>query len=278
MLERFAPYVESRLRNKIVDSNTSHSFISGRLVRRYLGKYRLMKLKDSVKYSYNNSPFYHELFKKYALKPNDIKSFEDISKIPFTYSDDLKNPERFFAVPESNFVKIFSSSGTTGKPKRIYFTKNDLEKQISGVATGMPLLYQIEKSDRIRLTYDHGYGIDDWGVRYCLENAINRLGAMTVITGDRLSADQELNLLDTYKISIIMGTPSYVHSLTCDMEKLIDLSELKIKSILLGTEPLPKIIREKLEKIWNTHVYQGYGLTEMGTSVAGECVEKDGMH
>ncbi|NOR18244.1 hypothetical protein GQ543_11135, partial [candidate division WOR-3 bacterium] len=100
MLERFAPYVESGLRNKMVNSDTSHGFIYGRLVRRYLDKYRLMKLRNSVKYSYNNSPFYHELFKKYDLKPNDVKSFEDISKIPFTSSDDLENPEKFFAVPE----------------------------------------------------------------------------------------------------------------------------------------------------------------------------------
>jgi len=145
---------------------------------------------NSVKYSYNNSPFYHELFKKYALKPNDVKSFEDISKIPFTSSDDLENPEKFFAVPESNFVKIFSSSGTTGKPKRIYFTKNDLDRQISGLTTGMHLLYEMHQVDRVRLTYDHGYGMDDWGVRYCLENAIQKLGAIWIITSNRLPADQ----------------------------------------------------------------------------------------
>jgi len=278
MLERFAPYVESVLRNKKVNSDTSYDFISGRLVRRYLDKYRLMKLRNSVKYSYINSPFYHDLFKKYDLKPNDVKSFEDISKIPFTSSDNLENPEKFFAVPESNFVKIFSSSRTTGKPKRIYFTKNDLDRQISGLTTGMRLLYEIQQVDRVRLTYDHGYGMDDWGVRYCLENAIQKLGAIGVITSSRLAANQEFQLLTAYNISMIMGTPSYLHSLSCDMEKLYDLSSLNIKKIMVGTEPLPKSIRKKLEKIWNTDVFQGYGLTEMCTSVAGECKEKDGMH
>jgi phenylacetate-CoA ligase len=237
-----------------------------------------MKLRNSVKYSYNNSPFYHELFKEYALRPNNVKSFEDISKIPFTSSDDLKNPEKFFAVPKSNFVKIFSSSGTTGKPKRIYFTKKDLERQISGLTTGMNLLYDMHQVDRVRLTYDHGYGMDDWGVRYCLENAIENLGAIGVITSSHLPADQEFQLLNTYSISMIMGTPSYIHSISCDMKKLYELSNLNIKKIMVGTEPLPKSIRKKLEKIWNTDVFQGYGLTEMCTSVAGECKEKDGMH
>lgn len=277
MLERLAPYVESFVKNK-KDPKDSYKFLSSRIVKRYLKKYHLLKIKKFLKYSYDNSPYYHDLFNRQGIKPSDIKSLKDISKIPPTSSNDILDAKKFFAVDESKFVKIFSSSGTTGLAKRIFFTKKDLDNQISNMATGMSMLYKITKNDVVRITYDHGYGADDWGVRYCLERAIMRIGAMPVITSTRLPAEKELDLLKNYKVSVIMGTPSYLNSLTYDLEKLINLSTLKIKSILVGTEPLPSKIRQKLEKTWNTDVYQGYGMTEMGTSVAGECGQKNGMH
>ena len=125
MLERLAPYIEKRLRNKSSSAPPSISFLSSSFVQHYLTKYKLLKLRNTVKYAYENTRFYHELFKKHNLKPSDIKSFQDLSKIPFTSSTEIKNAEDFFAVPKTSFSKVFSSSGTTGKPKRIYFTSTD---------------------------------------------------------------------------------------------------------------------------------------------------------
>lgn len=278
MLERIAPYVESSIRRSISDPTKLYRFLSNPIVRHYVERYQLLKLKSSIRYCYDNSPFYRGLFDKNNLHPKDIKSFEDMSKIPFTYPEDLQSPERFFAVPESKFTKVFSSSGTTGKPKAAYFTKNDLEKQISRNATGLHLIYDVEEGDRVRLTYDHGYETGDWGIRYMMENAIQRIGAMSIITGHRLPANKELELLKYHKISILAGTTSYIYNLTCDMENLYDLRSFNLKNIMIGSEPLPKAIRGKLEKTWNTKAYQGYGLTEVGTSIAGECKEQNGMH
>jgi len=277
MLERLAPYVESSMKNR-GNFEQSSNFLSGRLFKRYFNKYILLKIKKSIRYSYNNSPFYHDLFENNNIKPADIKDFKDLSKIPLTSSKDVVNFKNFFAVPEHNFIKVFSSSGTTGKPKRIFFTKKDLDVQTKDISVGMQMLYDIDKNDVVRITYDHGYGTDDWGVRYCLERSLNKIDAMSVITSKRLPAEKELNLIKAYNVSVIMGTPSYLNSLTHDLEQIIAPQKLKIKKILLGTEPLPQKVREKLEKTWNTDVYQGYGLTEMGTSVAGECKEKNGMH
>ena len=278
MIERFAPYIESRLKNKKIHPEKTKKFLSSSIVRRYLKKYQLLKLKKTIHFSYENSPFYHKLFDKHSIKPGDIKSFKDLKKIPLTSSKDLRKPEDFFAVKKKNFVKIFSSSGTTGPPKRIFFTKEDLDSQIYGIRTGLKLLYGILETDNIRVTYDHGYGSDDWGVRYCMGNAIEKTGALSVFTGARLPADKELELLKTYDISVIMGTPSYMNSLTYDLKKLYDIKKLNIREIMVGTEPLTKEIRKSLEESWNASVYQGYGLTEMGTSVAGECSEQNGMH
>ena len=278
MLERFGPYVESRLINNQFDPDKVKNFISKKIIKHYIEKYKLLKLKNIVTYCYNNSSFYHKSFKNKNIKPSDIKSFIDINTIPFTDSEDIKNPESFFCVPASQFVKIFSSTGTTGKSKMVFFTKDDLKKQISTIRIGLGLLYNISKEDVVRVTYDHGYSIYDWGVRFCMERALEKVGSMSILTGSRLSTEDEIQLFKTYNVSILMGTTSYIHSLSCDMENQTDLTKFNIKKILVGTEPLPKILRKKLENIWNTDVLQGYGLAEMGTSVAGECKEKNGMH
>jgi phenylacetate-CoA ligase len=231
-----------------------------------------------MKYCYNNSPYYRDILKQKKINPTNIKSFEDFEKIPFTNPSDLRNPKQFFSVPESQFTKVFSSSGTTGKPKQMYYTKNDLEKQISRNATGMHLMHGLNEDDRVRITYDFGYGPRDWGIRFCMEQAVYRIGALAIVTGNRLPPDQELELLKTYKISIIMGTTSYIYNLTWEIEKLYDLHSLKLKNILIGSEPLPRAVRKKIESSWNTKAYQGYGLAELGTSIAGECIAQDGMH
>lgn len=278
MLERLAPYIEKRLRNKSSSSPPSTSFLSSSFVQHYLTKYKLLKLRNTVKYAYENTRFYHELFKKNNLKPSDIKSFQDLSKIPFTSSTEIKNAEDFFAVPKTSFSKVFSSSGTTGKPKRIYFTPNDLNHQISGIKTGLQLLYHLTPNDVCRITYDHGYGIDDWGVRYCMGHAVDSIGAMSLFTQLRLKATEEKKMLNMYQATVLMGTPSYLNSLTHDLVTDTDLSSFHIKSILVGTEPLPSAVRSFLGDKWGANVYQGYGMTEMGTSVAGECSAQNGMH
>jgi phenylacetate-CoA ligase len=253
-------------------------FLQSNFVQRYLEKYKLLKLKKTLNHVYENTRFYHDLFKKHNITPKDIKSYEDFSKIPFTTSKDIKSPEQFFAVPKREFTKVFSSSGTTGKPKRIYFTRSDLNHQISGIKTGLQLLYNITFEDVCRITYDHGYGIDDWGVRYCMGHAVDQIGAMSLFTQARLPITKEKKMLSLYDVSVLMGTPSYLNSLTYELEKTTKVADFQIKTILVGTEPLPSAVRSYLEETWKTKVYQGYGMTEMGTSVAGECSIQNGMH
>jgi len=278
MLEYLGPYIEDRIRRKGGDRTSTSQFLNTKLVQHYLVKYRRLRLKQALSFTYEHSRFYHDTMKKHHVHPNDIKTFDDVSKIPLTSSKDLHESEPFFAVPPEQFIKVFSSSGTTGPPKRVYFTQKDLQRQISSITIGLRMMYRLTEKDVARITYDHGYGIDDWGVRYCMGRATESVGAMTVFTGTRLPAQQELQALQTYKATVLMGTPSYLNSLTHEVQKEIDPKTLSIKTMLVGTEPLPKSMRKNLESTWNTKVFQGYGLTEMGTSVAGECQQQDGMH
>lgn len=228
---------------------------------------------------YNNSPYYNKIFKEYNLKPSDIKSVKDMVKIPPTKTEDLQNnPKSFFAVPEDRFVKVFTTAGTTGKPKKAYFTQNDIDKIVSSVAVGGELLYGITSKDIIRISFEVGYGTEIWGNNYCMDKAYGTLlGTLTIATG-RLSIEEELEIIKEYKPNIFADVSSRVNFLTNEMKKLCDLKTLGIKKFLIGAEPTPNTLRKRIEDAWNADVFIGYGLTEIGLLMAGECEQKHGMH
>ncbi len=243
-----------------------------------MDKIQLSKLKKTIRYSYNTSPYYNRLFKKNGLKPSDIKKYSDMTKIPYTKTDDLQNnPKSFFSVSEDQFIRVFTTSGTTGKPKKAYFTKEDLDKIVESTAIGTKIMYGITSKDIIRLTFEVGYGTEIWGNRYCLSRAYESLGALIIATG-RLNIKEELEMIREYKPNIFGDVSSRVYYLTKEMSKLCDLKELGIKKFLIGAEPTPNAMRKEIEKAWNADVFVGYGITEIGLLMAGECEKKQGMH
>jgi phenylacetate-CoA ligase len=247
-------------------------------VRSILERYEWFRLKQTLLYVYDSSPFYHQLFRQHNIKPRDITSYADMTKIPMTTPGNLQaNPKSFFCVPEEKFIKVFTTSGTTSKPKKAYFTQRDLTSIINSSVTGMKLIYNITPHDIVRLTFEEGYGTEIWGNRYCLEHTFGNIGALTLVTG-RLKIEDELKILLEYKPTVFMDVSSRINYLTTELKKIHDLDTLGITRILLGAEPTPNTMRKKIEDAWNTDVYMGYGTTELGMNMAGECEEKHGMH
>ena len=277
IIERLAPFVKSTLEEKSTTSNIGRPVFGG-FINLCLKEYKWLKLRRCIRYAYDNSPFYHRLFKKYKVKPGDIKSFKDMTKIPFTNPEDLQNdPKSFFSVPEDRFVKVFTTAGTTSKPKKAYFTKKDLDKVINSSAMAFHLVYGITRRDIVRLSFEVGYGTEIWGNRYCLERAYEKIGVMTIATG-RLSIEDELEILQDYKPTVLSDVSSRINYLTNEMKKIYDIKKLGIKKILLGAEPTPNVMRKNIEDSWNADVFIGYGTTEIGLLMAGECEKKNGMH
>jgi len=202
-----------------------------------------------------------------------------MNKIPITPPKDLAdNPKLFFTVPEEMFIKVFTTSGTTGKPKKAYFTKNDIERVLNSAALGAKLMYDISKKDVIRITFEEGYGTEIWGNRYCLDRAYGGIiGALTISTG-RLPVEYELAMIREYKPNVFADVSSRVNYLTNEIKKLCDLKELGIKKFLVGAEPTPNSMRKSIEDAWDADVFIGYGITEIGLLMAGECKMKHGMH
>jgi phenylacetate-CoA ligase len=243
-----------------------------------MDRIELSQLKKTIRYAYNTSPYYHRLFKENNLRPSDINKFSDMTKIPYTKTEDLQNdPKSFFSVPENQFIRVFTTAGTTGKPKKAYFTKEDLDRIVESTAIGAKLMYGITSDDIIRLTFEVGYGTEIWGNRYCLSRAYESLGALIIATG-RLPVEDELEIIREYKPNIFGDVSSRVYFLTKEMGKLCDLKELGVKKILIGAEPTQDTMRKEIEKAWNADVFIGYGITEIGLLMAGECEKKQGMH
>ena len=202
-----------------------------------------------------------------------------MTKIPITLPKDLQNnPESFFCVPKEYFIKVFTSSGTTGKPKKAYLTKGDLNRIALSGATGAKLLYGITKNDVIRLTFQVGYGAEIWGTRCCLNRAYGDIIGALIIATDRLPLNEEIEILNEYNPNVFGDVPSRVNYLTKELSKITDLKSLGIEKFLVGAEPIPTPMRDKIEKSWNADVFMGYGINELGLLMAGECEYKNGMH
>ncbi len=200
-------------------------------------------------------------------------------KIPYTSPQDLaNNPKHFFTVPEEMFIKVFTTSGSTGKPKKAYFTKKDMDRILYSAAIGAKLMYEISRKDIIRITFEEGYGTEIWGNRYSLDQAYgNIIGALTIATG-RLPIEHELAIIKDYKPNIFADVTSRINYLTNEMKKICDLKELGVRKFLVGAEPTPNLLRKSIEDAWDADVFIGYGLTEIGLLMSGECKIKHGMH
>jgi len=273
MLERFGVYLEPKYRQKITSKEQMKAFHSKKLTKRYFRPYVFLKFRKMLNHVYNNSEFYNSLFKKSNISPSDIKKESDIAKIPFTTSLDILEPEKFFCVPKDQFVKTFETSGTTGKPKITYLTKEDVDDQIFRNAIGMRCLYDINSKDTARIYYGSRYA-----VYYCAFNAFKQIGAEVISSQNRLAIDKEYETLKKNKVNTIIGNPSFFYSLSTELDSKYNLHNLNVKSIILGAEPLAESSRKKLENIWNANVYSAYGINELGVSIAGECEQRDGIH
>ena len=139
-------------------------------------------------------------------------------------------------------------------------------------------MFGMNNKDVVRLTFEVGYGVEIWGNSYCLDLAYGTyVGALTIITS-RLALEGELEILREYKPNFFGDVTSRINYLTKELPKLCDLKSLGVKKFLIGAEPTPSALRKNIEKAWDADVFIGYGTTEVGVLISGECEMKHGMH
>ncbi len=234
------------------------------------------KLIETVAHVYKNVPMYRKRMDDAGVKPEDIKSVDDLHLLPFTNKTDLRDefPYGLLAVDKSEIVRIQGSSGTTGKPIVSGYTQNDVDVWTEMVARSLTAA-GAGKDDIVQVTY--GYGLFTGGLG--AHQGASAVGAM-VIPMSSGNTQRQLMMMHDLGATMLCCTPSYAIFLGESLKELgYDPKEFKLKSGCFGAEPWTEEMREKLEGLFDINAYNIYGLTEIaGPGVAFECVAKNGMH
>lgn len=238
--------------------------------------FQLERLQTTVNRAYRKVDFYRKTFDQLGLKPDVISELSDISKLPFTNKSDLREnyPYGMFAVPLRDIVRIHSSSGTTGKPTVVGYTRNDLENWNNLVARVMTA-GGVSKDDIVHVSFTYGLFTGGFGLHYGAET----LGA-SVIPVSSGNTQRQINIMQDYKSTTLVCTPSYALHIAETMEKMgINRNELSLKYALLGSEPWGDKIRMEIQDRLGVIATDNYGLSElMGPGISGECICQDGLH
>ena len=237
---------------------------------------QLERLKKIVRYAYERVPFYTKKFDEAGLRPEDIRTLEDINKIPFTTKTDLRDnyPYGLMAVEMDDIVRVHASSGTSGKPTVVFYTKNDMEMWTECMAR-LVAAAGGTKNDIVQITF--GYGLFTGALG--LHQGWARIGA-SVVPASSGNTERQVMLMKDLGVTAIVGTPSYALHISEVMKKMgYKKEDFKLRIGMFGSEASSVEMHRELEEKLGVFPTDNYGLSEIiGPGVSGECEAKLGMH
>ncbi len=245
--------------------------------RKSLEKIQSEHLKETVARVYGRVPFYHERMRELGVRPEEIKSVKDVRKLPFTTRDDLRDnyPYGLLAMPKEEMVRLHTSSGTTGKPKAIFFTSKDVDRAAELIARCLTMT-GMRKDDVLQNVMTYGLFTGALVMHYGAE----KVGVLVIPAGPG-NTERQIALMQDFRTTALHITPSYALYLADVMQKkgVDPRRDVSLKRAYIGAEPYTEETRAKIEGLLGIDVYNSYGLSEMnGPGVAFECSEKEGMH
>jgi phenylacetate-CoA ligase len=234
------------------------------------------RLIQTVKRVYHNVPYYRKKMQEIGLIPEDIHSIGDLTKLPFTTKADLRDSYPFgsFAVPMSEIVRLHASSGTTGRPTVVGYTRNDIAMWSENVTRAL-CMAGVSKHDLVQVAYGYGLFTGGLGLHYGTEN----LGAAVIpISGG--NTQKQIQLLQDFGSTVLCCTPSYaLHVAEVLHDMKVDPQELKLRVGIFGAEPWSENMRKEIEEKLKIKAIDIYGLSEIvGPGVSCECTYQVGMH
>ena len=249
------------------------------LSRAEMEKLQLERLKETVNRVYERVPAYRAKMDVCGIKPKDISSLADLSKLPFVTKQDLRDnyPFGLFAVPKEELLRIHASSGTTGKPTVVGYTKGDMDTWTECVSR-IACAGGATQKDVAQICFGYGMFTGALGLHYGLEN----IGA-TIVPSSTGNSEKQIMYMKDFGTSLLVATPSYALRLA-EVAREIGVdpkTDLNVKIGLVGSELLTDAMREEMHKVWGNDmlVTSNYGMSElMGPGVSGECEYMCGMH
>ncbi len=245
--------------------------------REALEKLQLEKLKRQVAYTYENVDFYRSKMDQMGVKPSDIQTLDDIRKLPFTDKSALREtfPFGMFAVPMDEIIELHASSGTTGKPIVVGYTRDDMDVWSDCIAR-LVQMAGVLPSDRAQMAFGYGMFTGGFGLHYGLQ----KLGCAMIPAGSG-NTERHIHMIEDYGTTVLIATPTYAMRI-CEVGEQMgyDWEKSQLRVGLFGGEPCPPAIKEELERRMHIVCTDNYGLTEvMGPGVSGECLaHRDQQH
>ena len=246
------------------------------LGREELRSLQLERLKETVNRVYHQVPYYREQLDALGLRPRDINRLEDIRHLPFTTKTALRDnyPYGLFAVPMKEIVRLHASSGTTGKPTVVGYTRRDLSTWSELVARVVTAA-GVGDGDVAQICFGYGLFTGAFGLHYGLE----RVGA-AIVPSSVGNTEKQIMLMRDFGTTVLVGTPTYaLHMGEVARNAGVRPGDLKLRVGLFGAEAWTEQMRAELEQLWGIKATDNYGLSEiMGPGVAGECTDASGLH
>ncbi|MCX8007105.1 MAG: AMP-binding protein, partial [Coriobacteriia bacterium] len=244
--------------------------------RNELQELQLRRLKATVAWVYERVPYYREQLEARGVHPKDVRSLDDVRLLPFTDKTALRDtyPFGMFAVPMEEVVRVHSSSGTTGKPIVVGYTRGDLNTWTELTAR-IASAAGVTAKDRVQMAFLYGMFTGGWGMHYGIE----RIGA-TVFPAGAGNTERHLLMMQDFETTALVCTPSYALYIAEVAERSgVDVRSLPLRVGLFGGEPSGEGMREEIERRLGILATDNYGLSEgMGPGVSGECEHQCGLH
>jgi len=241
-----------------------------------LRKLQSQRLRSLVERAYDHVPFYRARMQEQGIKPEDIRSIEDIVKLPFITKADFRDqyPFGMFAVPLREIVRIHASSGTTGKPTVVGYTRHDIENWAECAARSLAC-GGATADDTVQVAYGYGLFTGGLGMHYGAE----KLGA-AALPMSAGNTEKQIMLMKDFGVTVLCCTPSYALQIAeVAAQMKVDLHQLPLKSGNFGAEPWTEAMRTHIEELLPLKALGIYGLSEVaGPGVANECLEQNGLH
>ncbi|MGM0367014.1 MAG: phenylacetate--CoA ligase family protein [Actinomycetota bacterium] len=244
--------------------------------REEIQKLQLKRLKDTLGHIYKGNDFYRKRIDEAGINPVAVDSLKGIEKLPFTSKEDLRKnyPFGLFCSPEDEIVRVHSSSGTTGNPTVVGYTRDDLEIWADVLAR---IMYDagVRKNDVVQISHGFGLFTGGFGFQYASE----RIGALVIpISGG--NTERQLKVMKDFGSTVLCATPSYALYMSEVASKVgVDFKSLNLKVGFFGAEPWTEAMRREIEKRLNIKALDSYGLSEViGPGVSCECLEQKGLH
>jgi len=241
-----------------------------------LQKFQLEKLKETAAWVYERVPFYKKKYDEAGILPDDIKSLADISKLPVTQKNDLRDnyPFGLCAVPMKEVVRVHASSGTTGKPITGPYTADDLEQWTECMARNF-YAAGVREDDIVQNAYGHGLFTGGLG----FHQGACRVGCAVVPTSSGMT-ERQITLMQDFNSTVLLATPSYALTIAERADELgVDLRKLPLRVGIFGAEPWTTGMRKEIEERTGIKAMEAFGLTELGgPGVSFDCEVQDGLH